>query len=261
MPTDERPPARPEPVGFREWCVASLRQRIPWLSGVEPRSARARPVQVLVVLVAVALVAGAWLVLRPSPRPDIATLLPRATASGSSARSAATGADATGALASPTNATGPSGATGAVILVHVVGGVASPGVVRVPVGARVLDAVAAAGGATGDADLARVNLAAKLSDGQRVAVPRVGESIPSVVVDSGGGAETIDATGAPATPVDLNNATAAQLDALPGVGPATAAAIIAYRAQHGPFATVDALGDVKGIGPAKLEQLRPLVTV
>ena len=114
-------------------------------------------------------------------------------------------------------------------------------------------------GAASDADLARVNLAAKLADGQRVVVPRAGDPSAVLALNDGGGADPLPS--ANAEPVDLNNATAIQLDALPGIGPATAAAIIAYRTQHGPFRTVDALGDVKGIGTGKLEQLRPLVAV
>jgi competence protein ComEA len=266
MPTDERPSARPAPIGFREWLVASVRSRVPWLPPpLADRSfVRSQIAKVLAIVLVGALILGAWLVLRPASRPNIATLLPRAGASLASGGTAA-GAEASGetgatALAT-TNVSGASGGSGAAtILVHVVGAVVSPGVVRVPTGARVLDAVAAAGGPALDADLARVNLAAKLFDGQRVAVPRAGEVAPAVV-DGGGGAADGSAAAEVAGPVDLNNATAVQLDTLPGVGPATAAAIIAYRTQHGPFRTVDALGDVKGIGPARLEQLRPLVTV
>jgi competence protein ComEA len=182
--------------------------------------------------------------------------------SNASAISASSGASGTAGGSSPASGApgAPGGADPGALVVHVVGAVVAPGVVRVPAGARVLDAVASAGGAAADADLARVNLAAKLADGQRVVVPRVGELSPPAAVEGGGG-QPVEAAATPGAPVDLNRATAAELDALPGVGPATAAAIIAYRAQHGPFPTVDALGDVKGIGSAKLEQLRPLVTV
>ena len=139
--------------------------------------------------------------------------------------------------------------SGAQVVVHVAGAVASPGVYSVADGARVIDAVTAAGGFAIDANPDAINLAAKVSDGQRIYVPRVGESVVAAdgAVESG--------------PINLNQATAEQLDTLPGVGPATAAAIISYREQHGPFASVDDLADVRGIGPAKLDALRGLVTV
>lgn len=146
------------------------------------------------------------------------------------------------------------------VLVHVVGAVAQPGVRELPAGARILDAVAAAGGATPDADLARLNLAAPVADGSQVRVPAAGEEIagplvvaPPVVGDGG-------PAGA-AGPVDLNAATPAELEGLPGVGPATAAAIVAWRDANGPFVGVDQLLDVRGIGPAKFEALRDLVIV
>ena len=151
------------------------------------------------------------------------------------------------------------------LVVDVVGAVRRAGVVRVAPGARVLDAIAAAGGASPDADLARLNLAAPVADGARVAVPHVGAPAPAVDPSAVTGAST-DAGGsgpgaATAGPVDLNTATAAQLDALPGIGPATAAAIVHDRETHGPFTSVNDLTRVRGIGPAKLEQLRDLVTV
>jgi competence protein ComEA len=136
-------------------------------------------------------------------------------------------------------------------------------VYRVPAGARVDDLVAAAGGLAPDADPDRVNLAAALQDGERVFVPRVGQPGPDPVVSGPSGA----ATGADksdksdAAPVDLNTASVEQLDTLPGIGPATAEAIVAYRSQHGRFQSVDELLDVRGIGPAKLDQIRARVTV
>ncbi len=145
-----------------------------------------------------------------------------------------------------------------------VGAVRRPAVVRLVAGSRVVDAIDAAGGAAADADLSRLNLAAVLSDGARVAVPRVGAPAPAVDPGAVSGASSgaTGSTGAtPAAPVDLNTATAEQLDALPGVGPATAAAIISDRETHGPFRTVNDLGRVRGIGDAKLEQLRKLVAV
>jgi competence protein ComEA len=148
------------------------------------------------------------------------------------------------------------------VVVDVVGAVRRPGVVRVHGGARVIDAIAAAGGARPAADLSRLNLAARVTDGSRVAVPNVGEPAPAVdpAAVSGSAAASGD-TGAPSGPININTATAAELDALPGVGPTTAAAIVQDRAAHGPFRSVDDLGRVRGIGPAKLAQLHDLVTV
>src|SRR6185295_15891937 len=123
--------------------------------------------------------------------------------------------------------------------------------------ARVIDAVTAAGGAMSDADLDVVNLAAVVTDGERIYVPTVGEVVPVLV----GGTPDAAVDTTPSGPVDVNSATIDQLDVLPGVGPTTAAAIVAHREQHGPFQSVDQLGDVRGIGPAKLEALRGLVTV
>lgn len=143
------------------------------------------------------------------------------------------------------------------MVVHVAGAVLHPDVYELPEGSRVIDAVQAAGGMAADANPDVVNLAARLADGQRIYVPRMGEAVPVVAGDAGTGS----GSGAAAGPVNINTATADELDTLPGVGPATAAAILAHREQHGPFATVDALGDVRGIGPAKLEAIRGLVTV
>jgi competence protein ComEA len=140
------------------------------------------------------------------------------------------------------------------VIVDVVGAVRAAGVVRMPAGARVYDAIAAAGGATADADVQQLNLAARLADGTRIAVPHKGETL-TPVTGSDNGSPTAS------SPVDLNTATPEQLDALPGVGPATAAAIVRDRDEHGPFRSVDDLARVRGIGPAKLEQLRDLVSV
>jgi len=148
------------------------------------------------------------------------------------------------------------------VVVHVAGAVASPGVRRLPPGSRVTDALDAAGGALPGADLPRINLAALLVDGQQVYVPKPGEEVPVAAAGVPGGAGAAGSGGpVPGAAVDLNTATAEQLDTLPGVGPATAAAIIAHREQHGPFTSVDQLLDVRGIGEAKLEQLRDLVSV
>lgn len=155
--------------------------------------------------------------------------------------------------------------SGGSITVHVAGAVVRPGVVTLPEGGRAVDAVAAAGGLAPGADPDRVNLAAPLVDGVRLTIPLVGQPVPVEVVPQGPGNSGQGGTGssgaAPAGPVDLNTADAGQLDALPGIGPSTAAAIIAHRDENGPFASVDALLDVRGIGEAKLEALRDLVVV
>ena len=148
------------------------------------------------------------------------------------------------------------------LVVQVAGAVVHPGVFHLPVGARLGDLVQRAGGLTRDADVDRIDLAAPLSDGALVYLPRRGQALPPGPV-VGGGASTPGGTTADGSSttlvLDLNTATAEQLDALPGVGPTTAAAIVAYRDQHGPFRSVDDLADVTGIGPAKLAQIRPHV--
>jgi competence protein ComEA len=159
------------------------------------------------------------------------------------ASSASGGTPAAAAPASTTVLPPPAPAR---LLVHVVGAVRHPGVYQLADGARARDAVAAAGGATHRAALDGLNLAARVADGEQVVVPVRGRGRP---------------VGAPAVPgrpaiVRLNEADAAALDALPGVGPATAQRIVAWREQHGPFATVDGLLDVPGIGEAKLAAMR-----
>jgi competence protein ComEA len=173
-------------------------------------------------------------------------------------------------------ALGPGGATAASssttttgaprIWVQVVGAVRRPGVYQVPADARAFEAVTAAGGFAADADQQSVALAARLSDGCRLYVPREGETASGQLqapAESSAGISTMPGGEGGAAhgagPVPLNSATAEELDALPGVGPALAQQIIAYREANGPFTSVDQLDDVPGIGPAKLEQLRPLV--
>lgn len=145
-----------------------------------------------------------------------------------------------------------------VLVVHVVGAVRRPGLFRLPDGSRVADAVSRAGGATRVADLAGLNLAASLVDGTQVLVPSRVEAGPLPGESEGSGSAGSGA--GPAAKVSLSSATAAELDALPGVGPITAQKILDYRAAHGPFASVDDLDAVPGIGPTRIEQLRDLVT-
>jgi len=139
------------------------------------------------------------------------------------------------------------------LVVHVVGAVANPGLYRLKDGSRVDDAVRRAGGATPKAALQLLNLAAPVADGQQVVVP---------VRGAGGVAGEGAASGAPGAPagkVHLNTATLEQLDALPGVGPVTAQKILDYRAKKGAFSSVEELDAVPGIGPARLESLKELV--
>lgn len=139
------------------------------------------------------------------------------------------------------------------LVVHVVGAVRRPGLYRLAHGARIADAVRRAGGATRRADLSLVNLAAQVSDGTQVVVPR------RVVVEAGPAGDVGETVTPAGGPVHLNTATIEQLDALPGVGPVTAQKIIDYREQHGAFSSIDDLDAIPGIGPARLEQLRDLV--
>lgn len=156
---------------------------------------------------------------------------------------------------------------GAPVVVHVAGAVQTPGVYELDSGSRVNDAVTAAGGLRDDADTSAINLAAPASDGSQVYIPVQGEAPPS----SAGGTEATNGSagtfpgtdrGADATGlVNINTASAEELQTLPKVGPVLAASIISWREQYGGFSSVDELDQVSGIGPATLEALRPLVTV
>lgn len=150
-----------------------------------------------------------------------------------------------------------------ILIVHVSGDVGRPGVVEVTEGDRVNDAIEAAGGANDSADLDRVNLAAPVVDGERIHVPAFGEIDQPVLVEPIRPAEGDEAPTPGSTPVvvDLNRAGLAELESLSGVGPATAQAIIDTREARGPFRSVDELLEVDGIGPGKLEELRPHVWV
>ncbi|HEU4976780.1 MAG TPA: ComEA family DNA-binding protein [Baekduia sp.] len=164
----------------------------------------------------------------------------------------------------------PTGTAGAIrvsaaaprtAIVHVVGAVRRPGVYRLRVGQRVQDAIRRAGGARAGADLQAINLAAKLSDAQQVAVPRRAAAMTAAAPAAARApaAAAGAAASPPAPPVNLNTATAEQLDTLDGVGPATAQKILEYRTAHGGFSSIDDLAQISGIGPKTLESLRTQV--
>lgn len=148
----------------------------------------------------------------------------------------------------------PQASTAAVVVVAVSGRVRRPGLVRLPGGARVADAIEAAGGALPDTDLSLVNLARKVSDGELITV--------GMTAPGGGGPGAGGAVGAAAGgKVNLNTATLAELDALPGVGPVLAQRILDHRQRHGGFRSVSELSQVDGIGDARYQELKDLVTV
>ena len=192
---------------------------------------------------------GGWWALRPPAGPDPAAILPMV-----------------GTVPIPTPAPPPSSLPEPErIVVDVVGAVARPGVHELPASSRVADAVDAAGGFTADADRIRLNLAEPLIDGSRIWVPAVGESsgpeLVPIITGSGAGTAAGGGRGAGSETVDINTADAAALEALPGIGPSLAAAIVEHRRRAGPFASVDGLIEVSGIGPVKLEQIRPSARV
>lgn len=140
-----------------------------------------------------------------------------------------------------------------VVLVHVAGAVRAPGVYELPVGARVGDAIAAAGGAKRTAQLAALNLAAEVLDGTQVLVPRKGIEPP---VPAG-----MTATPSAPSVVSLNRADQTTLETIPGIGPVTAGAILAFRDENGGFTSLEQLMDVSGIGPATYESMLPYVSL
>jgi competence protein ComEA len=232
---DLRPPAADAPAEREPaaWLPPSWRERIDLL-GDPPAWPPGRVAVGALALVAV--VAAAVFVLRPSGGPAPEVTLPRAGTAADPATTTTTEAPA--------------------VVAHAAGAVRAPGVYRLEPGARAGDLVTAAGGAAPDADLQRLNLAAPVADGEQLYVPRIGEvAAPAAPAPTGGAGE--EGGG----PVDLNTATAEELEELPGVGPAIAEAILDERERRGRFDAVEDLLDVRGIGDARLEQLRDLVTV
>ena len=148
--------------------------------------------------------------------------------------------------------------TQALIWVDVAGAVRRPGLYSLPKGARVAAAVQRAGGVRGGANRAAVNLAAHLSDGQQVFVPKAGDG-PAVAAPTAAAGTAAAPTGAPGTRVSLSSATQAELETLDGIGPALAQRIIDYRDQHGGFKSVDELQEVSGIGEKRMQALKPAI--
>jgi competence protein ComEA len=159
-------------------------------------------------------------------------------------RSAGGGSGGEGGISFAADSTRDEGGGGDVV-VHVAGGVSHPGVYRLPAGSRVTDAVRRAGGFVHRANRDAINLAARLSDGQQVVVPRPGSLSSSA-----------PAAGAQDGPISLGSATAEQLDQVEGIGPVTAQKILDFRDQHGGLSSIDQLDEVDGIGPATMQTLR-----
>jgi competence protein ComEA len=207
--------------------------------------------------------------LRGDPRVGIAALLVVALVvgfvwyrlgssdAGESSRTTRQPASATTATSatSATSGTASDAKNGGKVTVHVAGAVIKPGVYELDADARVIDAVESAGGGVPDADLNRLNLAAKVADGQRVLVQRVGEA--AAAPGAPGGSASADATAL----INLNSATPAELEALPGIGPTLAGAIIAERERRGGFRSVNELRDVRGIGEKRFADLKDKVTI
>jgi competence protein ComEA len=159
---------------------------------------------------------------------------------------------ASGATATPS----PT-ATPGQVRVYVSGAVAAPDVYQLPAGSIVRDALAAAGGPTENADLTNINLAHVLQDGQQVYVPTKGELPPPAPLSE----PASESAGTPSGPININTATQAELETLPGIGPTLAAEIVAYREASGPFAQIEDIQNVPGIGPGRFEQISGLITV
>jgi competence protein ComEA len=249
-------------VDRERWFPALLRRVVPqaWR---EARVHPGRPGATALVLVAAgaAVVAaiGVWTE-RPraepvSGLPAVATVVEPPAESAAPAAPPPTGAAPTAAASTGTASAPPA----APLVVSVSGKVHRPGLVEVPSGARVADVLDAAGGALPGTDLAALNLARRVADGEQVAVGV--PPAPDAATTGGSVADPAGGASAPPGKVDLNTATAAELDVLPGVGPVTATRILEWRTRNGRFSRVEQLREIEGIGERRFAQLRELVTV
>jgi competence protein ComEA len=241
------PPVPPRPEPPRPYLPAAPLERL--------RDRWEDPKVRIAVLLVVALIAGfVWYRIGSGGRAP-ASAAPRSTVTTTAVESL--GTESTGGPGT-TSTTGAGG----LLMVHVAGAVAHPGVVRVESGDRVIDAVEAAGGGLPNADLDRLNLAAKVADGQRIAVAVVGApATPEVGTSSGAVASPGDPSGGPPPLVNINTATSTELEELPGIGPTLAEAIVAERERRNGFRSVGELQDVRGIGEARYADIKDLVSV
>ena len=299
VPTSKPTASQPESNGWADWEQQPDWNEVDdwaeWEQADQPgttRSARwGLSPRVLLLVAVLALVAVVWGVTQFSAAPRAEQV--------ASPSASAESVQAVGAQQSPgaqstaqPSESAQGGASGeATVRVHVAGAVNNPGVYTLPAQGRAVDAIAAASGAAADADLDRVNLAGALSDGVQIYVPHRGETAAPAQIQPNGGtansgqgnaangaaqngasqggtqpqpARTLTPAGSAqkgSTPVNINTATAEELQTLPRIGPAMAQRIIAWRETHGGFRSVDELDAVPGIGPSMLENLRPLVTV
>lgn len=225
-----------------------------WLSAIRADPGRAGGIA-LGVIAALAVLITVFTLVRDRPAPVASAKLPPVEMVSSASPSAA-----------PMPGPPTTAQAGQSVVVSVVGLVRQPGLVTLTPSARIADAVSAAGGALNGADTVGLNLARHVADGEQIVVgiatpagrpAALGSSVRSGAPETGPAA----ASTTPSGPVDLNTATVEQLDTLPGVGPVTAASIVAWRQANGKFTAIDQLGEVDGIGPARLEKLRPLVRI
>ena len=226
-----------------------------WLARVRADPGRAGAIA-LAAIAAIAVLVTVFTLMREQPAPVMSAKLPPVDMA---------------ATASRGPSAGPSTRPNQPLVVSVVGLVHTPGLVTLAPGARIADALKAAGGSTDGADTSGLNMARQVDDGEQIVVgmapvkgqpPVLGSSVsPGSAAPGQPSSPSRPAKGAPTALINLNTATVEQLDTLPGVGPMRAAAIVAWRNANGKFTSVDQLGEVDGIGPGRLEKLRPLVRV